>query len=220
VRFDGDSFLDEDWSVYEVRSYVTPEGRDVYVDWHRRLRDTKVKLAADRRLKRIEHGNFGDHKYLSDGVWELRIDVGPGYRIYYGLLGQTIVLLLCAGDKASQITDIARAVVHLKRVRDKIMSQTRSIDESMAEIFRDDPNYAVELLNDVLEDGEPYELLIMLRQLTKAFGGVQAVAERAEVNPTQLYRTLSAEGNPSLSTLTAVLKAVGLRLAIQPIKAA
>ena len=100
------------------------------------------------------------------------------------------------------------------------MSPTRSIDESMAEIFRDDPAYAVELLNEVLADGEPSELLIMLRQLAKAFGGVKTVAEKAEVNPTQLYRTLSAEGNPSLSTLTAVLKAVGLRLAVQPIKAA
>jgi probable addiction module antidote protein len=97
---------------------------------------------------------------------------------------------------------------------------TRSHDDTMEEIFREDPAYALELLNSILADGEPAELLIALRQMTKAFGGVQAVAEKAELNPTQLYRTLSADGNPALSSLTAILKAMGLRLAVQPIKAA
>ena len=97
---------------------------------------------------------------------------------------------------------------------------TKSHDEAMEEIFREDPAYALELLNSILADGEPAELLIALRQMTKAFGGVQAVAEKAELNPTQLYRTLSADGNPALSSLTAILKAMGLRLAVQPIKAA
>jgi probable addiction module antidote protein len=100
------------------------------------------------------------------------------------------------------------------------MSPFKEHDESMAEIYLDDPEYAVEMLNSILEDGEPGELLIALRQMTKAFGGVQAVAEKAELNPTQLYRTLSADGNPALSSLTAVLKAMGLRLAVQPVKAA
>lgn len=61
------------------------------------------------------------------------------------------------------------------------------------------------------------ELLIVLRQLAQAFGGVQAVAEQAQLNPTQLYRTLSPKGNPALSSLTAILKAMGLRLAVQPL---
>ena len=100
------------------------------------------------------------------------------------------------------------------------MSPFKEHDESMAEIYCDDPDYAVEMLNSILEDGEPGELLIALRQMTKAFGGVQAVAEKAELNPTQLYRTLSADGNPALSSLTAILKAMGLRLAVQPVKAA
>ena len=85
----------------------------------------------------------------------------------------------------------------------------------MAELFREDPSYAVELLNNILQDGNQGELLITHRQLTKAFGGVQSVAEKAHLNPTQLYRTLSAEGNPALSSLAAILKAMGLRLAIQ-----
>jgi probable addiction module antidote protein len=96
----------------------------------------------------------------------------------------------------------------------------RTHDEAMAEQFRNDPAYAVEMLNSILEDGEQSELLIVLRQMAKAFGGVQEIAEKANLNPTQLYRTLSEEGNPALSSLTAILKAMGLRLAVERVKAA
>jgi probable addiction module antidote protein len=93
-------------------------------------------------------------------------------------------------------------------------------DEAMAELFEQDPAYALELLNSILEDGEQSELLVALRQMTKAFGGVQAIAEKANLNPTQLYRTLSEEGNPALNSLTAILKAMGLRLAVERVRAA
>lgn len=96
----------------------------------------------------------------------------------------------------------------------------RAHDESMAEQFQQDPAYAVELLNNILEDGEQGELLIVLRQMAKAFGGVQAIAEKSNLNPTQLYRTLSQDGNPALSSLTAILKAMGLRLAVERVRAA
>jgi probable addiction module antidote protein len=96
------------------------------------------------------------------------------------------------------------------------MPDTRN-DDAMAELYAKDAAFAVQVLNDVLENGEPGELLIALRQMTKAFGGVQAVAEKAELNPTQLYRTLSAEGNPTLSSFRAVLKAMGLQFAVRRI---
>ncbi len=96
----------------------------------------------------------------------------------------------------------------------------RNHDESMAELLKEDPVYALEFLNSVLEHGEQGELLIALRQMTKAFGGVQAVAEKANLNPTQLYRTLSEQGNPELRSLSAILKAMGLRLAVERVDAA
>jgi probable addiction module antidote protein len=96
----------------------------------------------------------------------------------------------------------------------------RPHDESMAEIFTEDAAYAVEMLNAILEDGEQGELLVALRQMTKAFGGVQDVAEKANLNPTQLYRTLSVQGNPELRSLSAILKAMGLRLAVERVRAA
>jgi len=93
-------------------------------------------------------------------------------------------------------------------------------DTAMAEVFRSDPAYAVELLNSILEDGEQAELLIALRQMAEAFGGVRSVAKSAELNPSQLYRTLSEKGNPEVRSLSAILRVMGLRLAIQPIHAA
>ncbi len=90
-------------------------------------------------------------------------------------------------------------------------------DEAMAELYRSDPVFALEVVNNILEDGDQAELLIVLRQMAQAFGGVQVVAEQAHLNPTQLYRTLSPKGNPALSSLSAILKAMGLRLAVQPL---
>lgn len=94
----------------------------------------------------------------------------------------------------------------------------RAHDEAMAEMFRDDPGYAIELLNSILEDGDQSELLITLRQMTKAFGGVQTIAETANLSATQLYRTLSPDGNPVLSSLSAILRAMGLRLSVQSVQ--
>jgi len=95
--------------VYEVRHFLTADGKDVYSEWHRKLRDTKARIAIDRRINRIELANFGDHKFCRDGVWELRIDVGQGYRVYYALSGTQVILLLCGGDKRTQDGDINRA---------------------------------------------------------------------------------------------------------------
>jgi putative addiction module killer protein len=95
--------------MYEIRHYIGENAKDAYLDWWRALRDIKARIAIDRRVNRIELGNFGDHKFCRDGVWELRVDVGPGYRVYYGIADQKIVLLLCGGDKRTQSSDIATA---------------------------------------------------------------------------------------------------------------
>nr|VFK11912.1 MAG: probable addiction module antidote protein [Candidatus Kentron sp. LPFa] len=92
----------------------------------------------------------------------------------------------------------------------------RSHDDAMAEVFRSDPGYAMALLNSILEEGDQGELMVTLRQMARAFGGVQAIAEQARLNPTQLYRTLSPKGNPVLSSLSVILKAMGFRLAVVP----
>lgn len=98
--------------------------------------------------------------------------------------------------------------------------KSKAHDDAMAEVFQQDSAYALEFLNSILEDGEQGELLIALRQMAKAYGGVQGIAEKANLNPTQLYRTLSEEGNPELRSLAAILKAMGMRLAVERVHAA
>lgn len=98
--------------MVEIRYYLTAEERDVYLDWLRRVRDMEARVAIERRLIRLEQGNFSDHKFCRDGVWELRIEAGPGYRVYYARSGRQVVLLLCGGDRRTQDANIARACEH------------------------------------------------------------------------------------------------------------
>lgn len=94
----------------------------------------------------------------------------------------------------------------------------RPHEEATIESFRKDPAFAAEYLNTVLEEGDQEELLLALRYIAKAFGGVSKLAEEASLNATSLYRTLSPKGNPELKSLTGLLKAMGMRLAVQPLR--
>jgi probable addiction module antidote protein len=94
----------------------------------------------------------------------------------------------------------------------------RSHEEATVESFRKDPAFAAEYLNSILEDGDQEELMLALRRMSKAFGGVQKLAEEAELNVNSLYRTLSSKGNPELKTLRAVLQAMGMQLTVRPLR--
>lgn len=94
----------------EIRHYLTSAGRDPYQSWLDRLKDLRARVAIQRRIDRIAAGHFGDHKPCRDGVSELRVDVGPGYRVYYARHDRAVVLLLCGGDKRTQASDIDAAV--------------------------------------------------------------------------------------------------------------
>jgi probable addiction module antidote protein len=93
----------------------------------------------------------------------------------------------------------------------------RTHESATIESFRKDPRFAAEYLNAVLAEGDQEELLVALRYMAEAFGGVPSLAARAQLNATTLYRTLSPKGNPELKSLTALLNAMGMRLAVQPI---
>lgn len=94
----------------EICHYVTASGKDPYQQWFDKLNDLRGRVAVQRRIDRLAGGNFGDHKFCRDGVWELRIDFGPGYRVYYARDGATLVLLLCGGTKRAQSAAIKDAV--------------------------------------------------------------------------------------------------------------
>lgn len=93
----------------------------------------------------------------------------------------------------------------------------RSHEDATIEMFQKDPTLAADYLNDVLATGDEVDLMMALRYLSDAFGGVQEIARKADANPNTMYRTLSERGNPSLKSLRAVRSTMGLRLAVQPV---
>jgi putative addiction module killer protein len=96
-----------------ILRYVTASGQDVVGHWLSTLRDPRARAKITARLTRLALGNFGDSKPLRAGVHELRIDEGPGYRVYFAMIDRTCVLLLCGGDKRKQSKDIDRAIEFL-----------------------------------------------------------------------------------------------------------
>jgi putative addiction module killer protein len=94
---------------WEIKKLELSGGLVPFDEWFDSLRDKRMQAAVDARLARVRAGNFGDRKSVGGGVFELRIAFGPGLRVYYGLHGEQIVILLGGGDKGSQSRDIRRA---------------------------------------------------------------------------------------------------------------
>lgn len=101
---------------YEVEIYSDKKGRSQFIDWL-----ANIATADERRLRkrilRIESGNLGDYKSLGEGVYELRFFFGPGYRVYFGFMGNTVVLLISGGSKSSQTKDIQLAKLIWKEIQ-------------------------------------------------------------------------------------------------------
>ena len=95
------------------------KGRVPFEDYLNGLKDIVGKAKILARVDRAEKGNFGDYKHLKDGLFEMRDDYGPGYRIYFGVDGDEIILLLLAGTKREQGRDIIKAYEYLETVRKK-----------------------------------------------------------------------------------------------------
>jgi putative addiction module killer protein len=102
---------------FEIREY-TEAGRSPFAEWLEAL-DAVTAARADRCIRRLEAGNFGAAKSLRSGVFELRMDFGPGYRVYFGRDGLALIILLGGGSKRRQDADIASAVERWKRYKQK-----------------------------------------------------------------------------------------------------
>lgn len=92
-----------------IQEFITKDGKNHFKEWFDSLKDIRAQVKVDVKIARLRLGLFGDAKSVGKEVYELRIHFGPGYRIYYGLEGIKIVILLCAGDKSSQKKDIKKA---------------------------------------------------------------------------------------------------------------
>ena len=102
-------------ATLELREYAEG-GRSPFADWFEAL-DAVTAARVDRYVRRLEAGNFGAAKPLRDGVFELKLDFGPGYRVYFGRDGKTVIILLCGGSKRRQDADIAAALQSWKRYK-------------------------------------------------------------------------------------------------------
>lgn len=98
--------------MFEIQTYLTDDGAEPYVAWLTSLSDRQAKARVLVRVNRMASGNLGDVKPVGEGVWEARIDCGPGYRVYYAQSGKRLLLLLIGGDKRKQQTDIEMAKVY------------------------------------------------------------------------------------------------------------
>ena len=103
--------------LQEIQSYSQPDGRVPFDECLASLRDFKGKAKSAKRLERVSNGNLGDCRSVGEGVSELKIDFGPGDRVYFGQVGAIIVILLCGGDKSTQDQDIRTAKKYWQEYR-------------------------------------------------------------------------------------------------------
>ena len=101
----------------ELRLYESPSGNVPFDDWLDGLRDARARAQILVRMDRLEQGNFGDCKPVGSGVSELRVDCGPGYRVYFAEHGAKIILLLIGGQKNTQTKDISTAKSYWQQYR-------------------------------------------------------------------------------------------------------
>lgn len=97
-------------SEKQVENYVRADGSCPFEEWMGLLRDQRARAKIRTRIARVRLGNLGNCEPVGSGVLELKIDYGPGYRVYFGQVGMKLVILLCGGDKSSQAEDIRRAI--------------------------------------------------------------------------------------------------------------
>lgn len=102
-----------------LRNYQTLTGKMPFMEWMKNIKDSTMRHRVRRRLDRLELGHYGDYRPLGDGICELRLDFGPGYRVYFAEEDSVIIILLCGGDKSGQVKDIETAKGYWKELSER-----------------------------------------------------------------------------------------------------
>ncbi len=167
------------------------------------------------RVRRAERGHFGDVKLLEDGVSEMRIDCGPGYRVYFAREGRMVFLLLCGGDKSTQPADIRHAKsMWADNQKGTVMSKVKTARFD-ASHYLDSEEMIAEYLNAALEEGDADLLLAAIADIAKA-RGIAKVAADAGLGRESLYKTLAPGSKPRMDTVFKLLRALGVKLNAVP----
>lgn len=181
---------------------------ETFRKWRLGLKDRRAAALIAARLDRLGFGHVGDAASVGEGVQELRLHYGPGYRIYFVQRGGSIIVLLCGGDKGSRSeTSRARSAWHGSGERQMTEILT---DYDPAEDL-DTPEAITVFVNEALKTDDAAYIAHALGVVARA-KGMAGIAREAGLSREQLYRTLSSEGNPTLKTTLAVMKALGISL--------
>ena len=195
---------------------------DGFASWLRKLKDRQGRLRILARIDRLADGNPGDVKPVGRGVSELRLTYGPGYRVYFLQDGHTYVLLLCGGDKSTQQEDIKTA--H-KLADEWRADQGKGSDERDEKYQRFDPADYLDDLDDVVgylavaleESAEDPTAVPRALGVIARSKNMSELARRVGMSRDGLYKALSAEGNPTWSTILKVTNALGLRFELHTV---
>lgn len=184
----------------------------VFAAWLASLKDRNARARIHVRLDRLALGLAGDVKPVGSGVSELRVDYGPGYRVYLQAASRELVMLLIGGDKRTQSRDIERAIAMARDLWESFMArkkvQTTRYDSAA---LLKTPGDIAAYLEAAMEDGDPRVIAAALGNIARA-KGMSALAREAGLGRESLYKALSPDGNPEFSTILKVVRALGLRL--------
>ncbi len=199
-----------------TKFFETGDGRAPFGEWLSTL-DPKTASRIFKRLAKVRSGNLGDFENIG-GVLELKEDFGPGYRIYIGVADRQLIILLAGGAKRSQNSDIATARAYWASYKNEAeMSNENTNFDSYLEDWLKQPGNAAQYLMDIINDddeGMDEALIVGLKDVVSAFG-VAEIARKANINRQHLYRILDGKSSPRLSTLRAILAAVGACLTVK-----
>lgn len=175
------------------------------------MRDERAKARISQRIDRLAMENPGDVKSVGEGISELRIDYGPGYRVYFVRDG--VIVLLCGGDKRTQSKDIERAKTLARTLKEQPMTLvTREYDSAR---YLESEESIAEYIAAASESGDPHELAMALGIVAKA-RGVTDLARQTGLTRQAIYKALNGDGNPELGTIAKVADALGFRLSLLP----
>jgi len=182
--------------------------------WLSALKDKIGRARIAHRIRSAEHGNFGDCESVGEGVSEMRVHVGSGYRVYYTRRGEVVYLLLLGGDKSSQKRDIKRAI-EMARALDKEWIMTKLAPFDAAD-YLDNEETIAEFLTAALEDPNPDVFLTAVRDVARARGMAQ-LAKDAGLGRESLYKALTPGAKPRYDTMLKLLHALGVKLTATPV---